>query len=109
MTGYIVLAVIYGGLSASFISITPLVLTNIFGTQAVTTAMGIMNMWCAIGVLIGNPSQGAIYQKFDRPHNSFMAMSIWGFTGLLLAACSYLLLKAIIIRNSPHQHLWSKL
>ncbi|KAJ2061886.1 Mitochondrial distribution and morphology protein 31, mitochondrial precursor [Coemansia sp. S146] len=49
MTGYIILAVIYGGLSASFISITPLVLTNIFGTQAVTTAMGIMNMWCAIG------------------------------------------------------------
>ncbi|KAJ1661609.1 hypothetical protein GGF38_003540, partial [Coemansia sp. RSA 25] len=51
MAGYIVLAVIYGGLSASFISITPLVLTNIFGMQAVTTAMGIMNMWCAIGVL----------------------------------------------------------
>ncbi|KAJ1998887.1 hypothetical protein GGI02_002416 [Coemansia sp. RSA 2322] len=109
MAGYIALAVVYGSLSASFISITPLVLANIFGTQAVTTAMGIMNMWCSIGVLIGNPSQGAIYQTFDRPHNSFTAMSIWGFAGLLLAACSYLGLKAIIVCNSAGGRLWSKI
>ncbi|KAJ2511302.1 hypothetical protein H4217_007446, partial [Coemansia sp. RSA 1939] len=45
--------------------------TNIFGAQAVTTAMGIMNMWCSIGALVGNPSQGAIYQSYDRPKKSF--------------------------------------
>ncbi|KAI8320475.1 MFS general substrate transporter [Martensiomyces pterosporus] len=108
MTAYIVMAVIYGGLSASCISITPLVLTNIFGTQAVATAMGIMNLWCSIGVLIGNPSQGAVYQQFDRPHDSFTAISIWGFVGLALAACSYIMLKVIVTRGTPH-HIWSKL
>ncbi|KAJ2556787.1 hypothetical protein EV175_001764 [Coemansia sp. RSA 1933] len=86
MVGYIILSVIYGGLSASFISITPLVLANIFGAHGVTAAMGIMNMWCSIGVLIGNPSQGAVYQVFDRPKHSFTAISIWGFIGLLLSA-----------------------
>ncbi|KAJ1903104.1 hypothetical protein LPJ81_003241, partial [Coemansia sp. IMI 209127] len=79
MAGYIILSVIYGALSASFISITPLVLANIFGAHGVTAAMGIMNMWCSIGVLIGNPSQGAVYQNFDRPNHAFTAISIWGF------------------------------
>ncbi|KAJ1989110.1 hypothetical protein EDC05_004906 [Coemansia umbellata] len=108
MTGYVILSVIYGGLSASYISVTPLVLTNIFGTHAVTTAMGIMNTWCAAGILIGNPSQGAIYQKFDRPHNTFTALSIWGFVGLTLAACSYIVLKTLIVRKTA-SHIWSRL
>ncbi|PIA18223.1 MFS general substrate transporter [Coemansia reversa NRRL 1564] len=106
MVGYIILSIIYGGLSASFISITPLVLTNIFGTQSVTTAMGIMNLWCSIGVLVGNPSQGAIYQTFDRPNGSFNAISIWGFVGIFFAACSYFCLKCIIIRGSSRK-IWT--
>ncbi|KAJ1891890.1 hypothetical protein LPJ66_006662 [Kickxella alabastrina] len=100
MVGYIALSVIFGALSASYISITPLLLTDIFGTQVVTTAMGIMNAWCSVGVLIGNPSQGAIYQRFDRPNGSFAAISVWGFLSFFLAACSYLLLKVIAVCGS---------
>ncbi|KAI7833063.1 major facilitator superfamily domain-containing protein [Kickxella alabastrina] len=100
MVGYIALSVIFGALSASYISITPLLLTDIFGTQVVTTAMGIMNAWCSVGVLIGNPSQSAIYQRFDRPNGSFTAISVWGFLSFFLAACSYLLLKVIAVRGS---------
>ncbi|KAI9474660.1 major facilitator superfamily domain-containing protein [Coemansia mojavensis] len=108
MSAYIALSVIYGALSASFISITPLILANVFGAQAVTTAMGIMNMWCSIGVLIGNPSQGAIYQKYDRPHGSFVAIAIWGFAGIFLAACCYTALKHVVVRKTQH-HMWSRL
>ncbi|ORX70087.1 MFS general substrate transporter [Linderina pennispora] len=108
MVGYIVLSVIYGGLSASFISIMPLILTTFFGAQGVTTAMGIMNMYCSIGVLIGNPSQGAIYQKFDRPHDSFTAIAIWGFVGLALAGISYIMLKVLVIRGTE-KRIWSKM
>lgn len=108
MAGYICLAVVYGSLSASFISITPLVLANIFGAASVATSMGLMNAMCAIGIIIGNPSQGAIYQRFDRPHKSFTAISIWGFAGLFLAVCCYIVLKAIVIRGTTHR-LWSKL
>ncbi|ORX69901.1 MFS general substrate transporter [Linderina pennispora] len=108
MAGYVVLSVVFGGLSASCVSIAPLVLTNIFGVQAVTTAMGIVNLWCAVGVLIGNPSQGAVYQRFDRPYHSFTAIAIWGFVGLALASGSYLMLKVIIIRGTP-KRIWSRL
>ncbi|KAJ1819826.1 hypothetical protein LPJ75_001089, partial [Coemansia sp. RSA 2598] len=93
MAGYIALAVVYGMLCSSYVSITPLILTNAFGPQVVTTAAGIVNMWCAVGVLIGNPSQGAVFQRFDRPLGSFKAISFWGFTGLALAVLSYILLK----------------
>ncbi|KAJ1935387.1 hypothetical protein FBU59_005400 [Linderina macrospora] len=108
MVGYIVLSVIYGGLSASFISIVPLILTTFFGAQGVTTAMGIMNMYCSIGVLIGNPSQGAIYQQFDRPHDSFTAIAIWGFVGLALAGISYISLKVLVIHGTD-KRIWSKM
>ncbi|KAI7833500.1 major facilitator superfamily domain-containing protein [Kickxella alabastrina] len=108
MVAYIVLAVIFGAISASYISITPPLLTEFFGTQAVATAMGIMNAWCSIGILIGNPSQGAIYQKFDRPTGSFMAITIWGSLSLFLAASTYVLLKYLIVCGSAYR-IWSKL
>ncbi|KAJ1941427.1 hypothetical protein GGF37_003556, partial [Kickxella alabastrina] len=108
MVAYIVLAVIFGAISASYISITPPLLTEFFGTQAVATAMGIMNAWCSIGILIGNPSQGAIYQKFDRPTGSFMAITIWGSLSLFLGACCFIVLKTIVISGKLY-HIWSKL
>ncbi|KAJ2234923.1 hypothetical protein H4R99_002822 [Coemansia sp. RSA 1722] len=108
MAGYIVLAVIYGMLCSSYVSITPLILTNVFGPQVVTTAAGIANTWCAVGVLVGNTSQGAIYQHFDRPLDSFKAISFWGFTGLVLAALSYAVLKVLGTKDLG-KSFWSRL
>ncbi|KAI7832106.1 major facilitator superfamily domain-containing protein, partial [Kickxella alabastrina] len=108
MAAYIALAIIYGAISVSYVSVAPLMIAEMFGVQKVPTAMGIMNAWNSIGVLIGNPSQGAIYQHLDRPNSSFAGITIWGATSLFLAACSFVVLKAIVICGGPHR-IWSKL
>ncbi|KAJ1733296.1 hypothetical protein LPJ61_001637 [Coemansia biformis] len=108
MASYAALAVTYGMLSASSMSVVPIILADTFGLHATTTAVGIVNSWCAMGVLVGNPSQGAIYQKYDRPRDSFTLISAWGFAGIFLAACSYLYLKVATIRGTTRR-LWSVL
>ncbi|KAJ2781415.1 hypothetical protein H4R18_002892 [Coemansia javaensis] len=108
MAGHIVLSAVYGALSANFISIVPIVLADAFGAHAATTAVGISNLWCAVGVLVGNPAQGAIYQRFDRPRASFVATSAWGSAAMLLAACSYAALKAAVVRGTPRS-VWAAL
>ncbi|KAJ1897993.1 hypothetical protein LPJ66_003026 [Kickxella alabastrina] len=108
MAAYIALAIIYGAISVSYVSVVPLMIAEMFGAQKVPTAIGIMNAWNSIGAFIGNPSQGAIYQHLDRPNSSFTGITIWGATSLFLAACSFVGLKAIVIRSGPHR-IWSKL
>ncbi|KAI8320379.1 MFS general substrate transporter [Martensiomyces pterosporus] len=75
--GYYALAIIYGGLCASFTSILPLVLASIFGAQSIASSVGLMNMASGIGVLVGNPVQGALYQAYDRPHGGFTVVTVW--------------------------------
>ncbi|KAJ1946769.1 hypothetical protein GGF37_000950 [Kickxella alabastrina] len=50
MAAYIALAIIYGAISVSYVSVAPLMIAEMFGVQKVPTAMGIMNAWNSIGV-----------------------------------------------------------
>ncbi|ORX69900.1 MFS general substrate transporter [Linderina pennispora] len=105
MAAYTALAFIYGAFSSSQFALPPVVLAGIFGPQAVTTAMGIMNMWGSIGILIGNPSQGAVYQAYDRPHKSFMAITLLGCSGLFLGIVWYGILKVLLVRGTKKSYL----
>ncbi|KAJ1944419.1 hypothetical protein EC988_005995 [Linderina pennispora] len=105
MAAYTALAFIYGAFSSSQFALPPVVLAGIFGPQAVTTAMGIMNMWGSIGILIGNPSQGAVYQAYDRPHKSFMAITLLGCSGLFLGIVWYGVLKVLLVRGTKKSYL----
>ncbi|KAJ2893407.1 hypothetical protein IWW38_002870 [Coemansia aciculifera] len=61
-----VLCVLYGLISPSFISINPVIVASQFDTDVLASVMGMTNLFGGLGVLAGNLSQGAIFDKYDK-------------------------------------------
>lgn len=85
--GYYVFSALFGTTSTMYLAINAHILAQEFGTDAVATSIGLTMACCGMGVLIGNPVQGALYEIYDRPHNTFVAVSAWaaGCFGVAMA------------------------
>ncbi|KAI9503168.1 major facilitator superfamily domain-containing protein, partial [Coemansia spiralis] len=60
------LCALYGLISPTFISINPVIVANQFDPEVLASVMGMANLFSGIGVLAGNLSQGAIFDKYDK-------------------------------------------
>ncbi|KAI9506722.1 hypothetical protein GGI25_005039 [Coemansia spiralis] len=102
--GYYVFSAIFGATSTLYLAINTHILAREFGTQTVATSVGLSMACCGIGVLIGNPTQGALYDKFDRPYGRFVAVSAWAAACFAAATLSYVVLRVIIVRKHGISH-----
>ncbi|KAJ1997919.1 hypothetical protein GGI04_005221, partial [Coemansia thaxteri] len=77
VAGYFVFSALFGGTSTLYLAINTHILASEFGAHMVATSVGLSMACCGVGVLVGNPTLGALYERYDRPRDSFVAVSSW--------------------------------
>ncbi|KAI8320476.1 MFS general substrate transporter [Martensiomyces pterosporus] len=105
IAGYFVFSVLFGAVSTLYLAINAHILASEFGAHSIATSVGLSMACCGIGVLIGNPSQGALYETFDRPHERFTAVSAWAASCFAAAALCYAALRYIVVRKRSISHI----
>ncbi|KAJ2713575.1 hypothetical protein H4R19_002180 [Coemansia spiralis] len=95
-----VLCALYGMISPTFISLNPVIVARYFDTDALASVMGMANMFSGIGGLVGNLSQGSIFDKYDK-RARFTNTIIFSGMFILFAALVTLALRIHVVRKSP--------
>ncbi|ORX70085.1 MFS general substrate transporter [Linderina pennispora] len=97
--GYYAFSVIFSILSSLYLAINTHIAANEFGTHAIASSVGLTIAFSGIGVLIGIPVQGALYEKYDRPNDRITAVSVWA--GICYASVSmcYAILRSLVARK----------
>ncbi|KAJ2596969.1 hypothetical protein GGF39_003235 [Coemansia sp. RSA 1721] len=82
------LCALYGMISPTFISINPVIVSTQFDTDVLASVMGMTNLFAGLGVLAGNLSQGAIFDKYDHREQ---------FTNTIIFSAMFILFSAIVV------------
>ncbi|KAJ2079917.1 hypothetical protein H4R24_003446 [Coemansia sp. RSA 988] len=97
-----VLCVLYGLISPTFISLNPVIVATYFDTDTLASVMGMTNLFSGIGILAGNLSQGAIFDKYDR-RTQFTNTIIFSAMFILFAGLAALALRCYIIQKGSNK------
>ncbi|ORX70101.1 MFS general substrate transporter [Linderina pennispora] len=100
IAGYFVFSAMFGALSSIYLAINTDILAKEFGTHVIATSAGLSMACCGIGVLIGIPVQGTLYETYDRPLNRFTAVTAWAGACFALASVCYTALRIIVVRRT---------
>ncbi|KAJ2814646.1 hypothetical protein FBU31_007216 [Coemansia sp. 'formosensis'] len=103
--GYFVFSALFGGVSTLYLAINTHILASEFGAHTMATSVGLSMACCGLGVLVGNPTQGALYERYDRPNGTFVSVSVWAVACFGAATVSYGVLRVIIVRRRGGSHL----
>ncbi|KAJ2785213.1 hypothetical protein H4R18_000664 [Coemansia javaensis] len=103
-----VLCVLYGLVSSTFISLNPVIVATHFSTSPLSSVMGMTNMFSALGGLLGNLCQGAIYDGIDR-HRRLTHTIIFSGASILVAGAVTLALRTHIIRSGSNRRFLQKI
>ncbi|KAJ1722109.1 hypothetical protein LPJ53_003441 [Coemansia erecta] len=82
------LCALYGMISPTFISVNPVIVSTQFDSDVLASVMGMTNLFAGLGVLAGNLSQGAIYDKYDHRVQ---------FTNTIIFSGMFILFAAIVV------------
>ncbi|KAJ2301780.1 hypothetical protein IWW51_005351 [Coemansia sp. RSA 2702] len=99
VAGYYVFSALFGLLSTLYLAVNTHILAREFGAQVVASSVGLSMACCGLGVLIGNPVQGALYETYDRTRAQFNAVSAWAVACFAAATACYAALRWIIVRK----------
>ncbi|KAI8320515.1 MFS general substrate transporter [Martensiomyces pterosporus] len=95
-------AVVYGMFCGGFISLTPVILADIWGVSRISTIVGLLYIASSVGTIVGAPSSGAILDNIGRgvdfkPNIAFSGAFMMGaflfFCGVRVATTRLLLSK----------------
>lgn len=93
VSGIIILALLYGFFSGSFVSLPPVVMMSITKDfRDLGTRLGMLFALCSVAVLTGTPIGGAILSD----SNSYLGVQL--FCGLCLAACAVVMVFLRVLR-----------
>ncbi|KAI8321787.1 MFS general substrate transporter [Martensiomyces pterosporus] len=101
------LCALYGMVSPTFISINPVIVSTQFDTDVLASVMGMINLFAGLGVLAGNLSQGAIFDKYDK-HEQFSNTIIFSGMFILFAGLVTFVLRAHVIGRSGNKGFFQK-
>ncbi|KAJ2548176.1 hypothetical protein EV175_004925 [Coemansia sp. RSA 1933] len=93
-----VLCALYGMISPTFISVNPVIVATHFDPNTLASVMGMANLFSGIGVLTGNLSQGAIYDKYDK-RKQFTNTIIFSGMFILFASLITFALRTHVVRR----------
>ncbi|KAJ2726898.1 hypothetical protein GGI07_000226 [Coemansia sp. Benny D115] len=96
------LCILYGMISPTFISINPVIVSTQFDSDVMASVMGMTNLFAGLGVLAGNLSQGAIFDKYDH-REKFTNTIIFSGMFILFAAVVVFIMRAYAIRKKLSQ------
>ncbi|KAJ2788230.1 hypothetical protein GGI15_000035 [Coemansia interrupta] len=82
------LCALYGMISPTFISVNPVIVSTQFDSDVLASVMGMTNLFAGLGVLAGNLSQGAIFDKYDHRVQ---------FTNTIIFSGMFILFAAIVV------------
>ncbi|KAJ2827979.1 hypothetical protein IWW50_001618 [Coemansia erecta] len=99
VVGYYVFSALFGMISTLYLAVNTHILAHEFGPQVVASSVGLSMACCGLGVLIGNPVQGVLYEKYDRTKSQFNAVSAWAAACFAAATVCYAILRWIIVRK----------
>ncbi|KAJ1965198.1 hypothetical protein GGI12_000932 [Dipsacomyces acuminosporus] len=102
------LCALYGLISPTFISINPVIVSTQFDTDVLASVMGMVNLFAGVGVLAGNLSQGAIFDKYDKREH-FTNTVIFSGMFILFAGIVTFILRAYVIRRSQNKAFLQKI
>ncbi|KAJ2714571.1 hypothetical protein H4R19_001661 [Coemansia spiralis] len=102
------LCVFYGLVSSTFISLNPVIVAVHFSTSPLSSVMGMTNLFSGLGGLLGNLSQGAIFDQYDK-HKHFTHTVIFSGVAILFSAAVALALRAHIIRSGSNKRFIQKI
>lgn len=95
-----VLCAFYGLLSPTFISLNAVIVSTQFDTDVLASVMGMTNLFSGLGVLAGNLSQGAIYEKYDH-RDQFTNVIIFSGMFILFAGIVTFVMRMHVIKETP--------
>ncbi|KAJ2331722.1 hypothetical protein GGH92_009139 [Coemansia sp. RSA 2673] len=104
VAGYFVFSALFGGTSTLYLAINTHILASEFGAHMVATSVGLSMACCGVGVLVGNLTLGALYERYDRPRDSFVAVSSWAAACFGAATVCFAVLRIIVVRKRAAPH-----
>ncbi|PIA18371.1 MFS general substrate transporter [Coemansia reversa NRRL 1564] len=103
-----VLCTIYGLVSSTFISLNPVIVAIYFSSSPLSSVLGMTNLSSGLGGLVGNLSQGTIFDKYDN-RTQFTNTIIFSSMFLLLSAVAVLALRVHVIGKGSNKRLLQKI
>ncbi|KAJ1795569.1 hypothetical protein LPJ59_004270 [Coemansia sp. RSA 2399] len=94
-----VLCALYGMVSPTFISVNPVIVATQFDPSMLASVMGMANLFSGIGVLTGNLSQGAIFDKYDK-RKQFTNTIIFSGMFILFASLVTFAMRTHVVRRT---------
>ncbi|KAJ2774374.1 hypothetical protein IWQ57_000847 [Coemansia nantahalensis] len=108
MASLYALCVFYGLVSSTFISLNPVIVAAHFSSSPLSSVMGMTNIFSGLGGLLGNLSQGAIFDRLDK-HMHLTNTIIFSGIATLLSAVVALALRAHLIRSGSSKRFLQKI
>ncbi|KAJ2659594.1 hypothetical protein IWW48_003433 [Coemansia sp. RSA 1200] len=93
-----VLCALYGVVSPAFTSLNPVIVAIQFGPDSLASVIGMTNQFAGIGVLTGNLSQGAIFDRYDK-REQFTNVTIFSGMFILFAGFITFVMRTHIVRR----------
>ncbi|KAJ1731850.1 hypothetical protein LPJ61_002331 [Coemansia biformis] len=103
-----VLCVLYGLVSSTFISLNPVIVAAHFSSSPLSSVMGMTNLFSGLGGLLGNLSQGAIFDAYGK-HMHLTGTIIFSGVSILVSAVVALALRAHLIRSGTNRRFVQKI
>ncbi|KAJ1668804.1 hypothetical protein IW140_000128 [Coemansia sp. RSA 1813] len=103
-----VLCALYGMISPTFISVNPVIVATQFDPNTLASVMGMANLFSGIGVLTGNLSQGAIFDKYDK-REQFTNTIVFSGMFILFASLVTFTMRTHVVHRMCHGEEGSKL
>ncbi|KAJ2807153.1 hypothetical protein H4R20_001399 [Coemansia guatemalensis] len=103
-----ILCTIYGLISSTFISLNPVIVAVYFSSSPLASVLGMTNLSSGLGGLVGNLSQGTIFDKYDN-RLQFTNTIIFSSMFLLLSAIAVLALRVHVISKGDDKRLLQKI
>ncbi|KAJ2207355.1 hypothetical protein EV180_001803 [Coemansia sp. RSA 518] len=104
VVGYYIFSALFGTISTLYLAVNTHILAHEFGPQVVASSVGLSMACCGVGVLVGNPVQGVLYETYDKTHTKFNAVSAWAVACFAAATACYMVLRWLVGRK--HKVSW---